>query len=61
MGDKTGTGDLGAANDVAIVWPREGTPPWLVAVYLSAPDAKPEEREAVIAEAARLVTKAFAP
>ncbi len=61
VGDKTGTGDLGAANDVAIVWPREGTPPWLVAVYLSAPDAKPEEREAVIAEAARLVVNAFAP
>jgi beta-lactamase class A len=61
VGDKTGTGDLGAANDVAIVWPHEGARPWLVAVYLSAPDAKPEEREAVIAEAARLVGKAFAP
>lgn len=61
VGDKTGTGDLGAANDVAIVWLREGAKPWLIAVYVSSPDAEPEEREAVIAEAARLVAKAFAP
>jgi len=61
VGDKTGTGALGAANDVAIVWPRKGAKPWLVAVFSSVPDAKPEEREAVIAEAARLVDRAFAP
>ncbi|HVE17279.1 MAG TPA: class A beta-lactamase [Chthoniobacterales bacterium] len=35
VGDKTGTGGLGAANDVAIVWPKEGSAPWLVAVFYS--------------------------
>jgi beta-lactamase class A len=59
VGDKTGTGARGAANDVAIVWPGEGAKPWLVAVFYSAPDAQPKEREAVIAEAARLVAAAF--
>jgi len=34
VGDKTGTGDHGTANDVAIVWPP-GRGPILVAVYLT--------------------------
>jgi beta-lactamase class A len=59
VGDKTGTGGLGAANDVAIVWPKEGATPWLVAVFYSAPAAKPAEREAVIAAAGKLVAEAF--
>lgn len=56
VGDKTGTGERGAANDVAIVWPEDGEKPWVVAVYFDAPKATPAERDAVIAEAARLVT-----
>lgn len=31
--DKTGTGERGAANDVALVWPP-GRAPWVVALYL---------------------------
>ncbi len=34
VGDKTGTGERGAVNDVAIVWPP-GRAPWVVACYLS--------------------------
>lgn len=34
VGDKTGTGPNGAANDVAIAWPP-GRPPILIAAYLS--------------------------
>jgi len=34
VGDKTGTGERGAANDVAIAWPP-GRPPLLIASYLS--------------------------
>jgi beta-lactamase class A len=60
IGDKTGTGERGAANDVAVVWPKEGTAPWLVAAFYSAPDATPAERDTVIAEAARIVAKAWA-
>jgi beta-lactamase class A len=60
VGDKTGTGERGAANDVAVVWTKNGFAPWLVAVFYSAPDATPAERDAVIAEAGRLVAQAFA-
>lgn len=60
VGDKTGTGERGAANDVAIVWPHEGAAPWLIAVYYVVPDAEPETRDAVIAEAARIVSDRFA-
>lgn len=34
VGDKTGSGQRGAVNDVAIVWPP-GRAPWVVACYLS--------------------------
>jgi beta-lactamase class A len=40
-GDKTGTGENGACNDVAVIWPTQCAP-WFVASYLSestAPDA----------------------
>jgi beta-lactamase class A len=60
VGDKTGTGERGAANDVAVVWTKNGFAPWLVAVFYSAPDATPAERDAVIAEAGRLVARALA-
>lgn len=52
--DKTGTGDYGTANDVAITWTDHGTP--IVIAALSgkpAPDAKPDE--ALIADAAKVV------
>lgn len=32
VGDKTGSGDYGVANDVAVVWPP-GKAPWIVAVF----------------------------
>jgi beta-lactamase class A len=34
VGDKTGTGERGAVNDVAIAWPP-GRPPVLIAAYMS--------------------------
>ena len=42
VGDKTGAGDHGSSNDVAVIWP-EGRAPVIVAVYLTettAPDAQ---------------------
>lgn len=32
VGDKTGSGDYGVANDVAIIWPP-GKAPWIVVIY----------------------------
>lgn len=55
VGDKTGTcgfGENGAANDVAIVWPPDG-PPFVLAVYIDRPTARPEEVEAAITQIGR--------
>jgi len=59
VGDKTGTGERGAANDVAVVWPKKKAAPWFVTVFYSAPDATPSERDATIAEAGRIVAREF--
>ena len=58
-GDKTGTGERGAANDVAFAVPP-GRQPVLIASYLSAPAATPAIRNAAHASVARLVARAFA-
>jgi beta-lactamase class A len=54
VGDKTGTGAHGTANDIAVLW-RPHRAPLVLAVYTTQPaqDAKP--RNAVLAEAARVV------
>ncbi|MBV8259965.1 MAG: class A beta-lactamase [Paraburkholderia sp.] len=50
VGDKTGTGDRGTANDIAIVWPT-GRAPILVATYLTgATRANSAQRDAAIAK-----------
>jgi beta-lactamase class A len=53
-GDKTGTGVNGAANDVAIAWPPNGSP-ILIAAYLSESDASPAARNAAHADIARTI------
>lgn len=53
-GDKTGTGALGTANDIAIAWPP-GRAPVTIAVYLTECDASLDARNAAIADVARLV------
>lgn len=57
-GNKTGTGDNGSTNDVAIIWPP-GRAPILMAVYFTGSTIKPDAREAVVADVARIVSKAF--
>ncbi|MBN3758069.1 class A beta-lactamase [Paraburkholderia sp. Tr-20389] len=55
VGDKTGTGERGTSNDIAIVWPA-GRPPLLVAVYLTgATKAGAAQRDAAIAKVGALV------
>ncbi|ACC70353.1 class A beta-lactamase [Paraburkholderia phymatum] len=55
VGDKTGTGERGTSNDIAIVWPA-GRPPVLVAVYLTgATQTSAAQRDAAIAKVGALV------
>ena len=58
-GDKTGTGERGAANDVAIVWGPGGRPPILIAAYLSDSTATLEALSAAHARIGRIVASAF--
>jgi beta-lactamase class A len=59
VGDKTGTCENGATNDVAIAWPP-GRAPILVAAYFTGSPRSPGERNAALAEAARVVAEALA-
>lgn len=59
VGDKTGTGFNGAANDVAIAWPPNGRPV-LIAAYLSESDVSPAARDAAHAGIASAVTSRLA-
>jgi beta-lactamase class A len=52
-GDKTGTNDVGCANDVAITWPP-GRAPLIIASYLDHAGGTAKERDAVHAEVARI-------
>ena len=54
VGDKTGAGDHGARNDVAIAWPP-GRKPILVAAYLTNSKLNAVGRDAVLAEVGRIV------
>ena len=54
VGDKTGTGGRGTANDVAILWPP-GRAPVLVAVFLTGATVDGDGRERTIAEVGRSI------
>jgi beta-lactamase class A len=58
VGDKTGTGEAGAVNDLAIAWPP-GRAPILVAAYLSDSDADFARLVRAHAEIGRLVAQAI--
>jgi beta-lactamase class A len=53
VGDKTGTGDNNATNDVAVLWPP-GRKPLLVAAYFVGSQAPSDAREAILAEVGKL-------
>lgn len=52
VGDKTGTGDWGRANDVAVLWPPRGAP-LVIAVLTERPDREAAAADALVAEATR--------
>ena len=56
VGDKTGTGDYGAANDVAVIWPSKGSPIFL-AVFTSRSTPKAEPKDAFVAAAAKIAMR----
>jgi beta-lactamase class A len=56
-GDKTGTGNNGATNDVAIAWPK-AKPPLLIAAYSVGSSASTEQLSEMLANAARLIVAA---
>ena len=59
VGDKTGSGDHGASNDIAIARPPRGAP-ILIVVFSVDADGPDERRSATIAEAGRIVAGTFA-
>jgi beta-lactamase class A len=60
VADKTGTGDHGTANDIAVAWTSEA--PIIVVCYLTgAEHATPAARDAAIAKAGRLIVGEFRP
>ncbi len=54
VGDKTGSGDCGTTNDVAVLWPPQGGP-MVLAVYFTQPRKDAPPRKDVLAAATRLV------
>ncbi len=59
IGDKTGTGGNGSANDVAVAWPP-GRAPVFVTAYYTGSKISDEARSAVIAAASRIVSAGLA-
>lgn len=57
--DKTGTGARGAVNDVALVFPPGGRPPWVVVALQSGSAAPADALAAVHAEAMRRLVRAW--
>ena len=53
-GDKTGTGDYGSTNDIAVLWPPQRAPVTL-AIYLTGTVRDAGPRNEVVAQAARIV------
>jgi beta-lactamase class A len=60
VADKTGTGERGARNDVAIAWPPNRAP-ILIASYLSDSTAPPSPLDAAHAALARLIAHELSP
>ncbi|NKJ49689.1 class A beta-lactamase [Burkholderia sp. SG-MS1] len=58
VGDKTGTGERGTANDIAILWPP-GRGPVLVTVYLTETDGDAARSNAAIANVGALVAESI--
>lgn len=54
IGDKTGGGQYGTANDIAVIWPTNRVPV-IVSIYTTQNDINAKARNDIIASAARIV------
>ncbi|WP_030019754.1 hypothetical protein [Streptomyces monomycini] len=52
MADKTGAGDYGTLNDIAIAWPTESAPPVVVSIMSSKPAKDAAYDQQLLARAA---------
>ena len=58
VGDKTGTGTSGEANDIAVTWPP-GRQPLIISVYTAPTDPTAQPNNKVVASAAATLAKAL--
>jgi beta-lactamase class A len=58
VADKTGAGDYGSVNDIAIIWPP-GKAPIVLAIYLTQPGKDDKLRPEIHGEVAKVVIEAF--
>lgn len=56
VGDKTGSGDYGTTNDIAVIWP-ENRAPLILVTYFTQPEKNAKPRKDVLASAAKIVTE----
>jgi beta-lactamase class A len=59
VGDKTGSGEKGTANDIAVIWPSSGRQPILVSAYLTGSPGEAENRNATLAAVGRAVAESL--
>jgi len=57
-GDKTGSGENGTANDIAVTWPPRRSPIF-VAAYLTQASGSVEDENAVLAKVGRAIAAEF--
>ncbi|WP_163826519.1 class A beta-lactamase [Proteus vulgaris] len=58
VGDKTGSGDYGTTNDIAIIWP-ENQAPLILVVYFTQQKQNAKPRKDIIVKATEIVTKEY--
>jgi len=58
VGDKTGSGDYGTTNDIAVIWPGNAAPV-VLAIYFTQPAKEAPMRAEVVASAARIIAEHF--
>jgi beta-lactamase class A len=58
IGDKTGSGDNGTSNDIAICWPPN-RPPVLVTTYFTGSRASDTDRSAALAQVGYIISASF--
>ncbi|MEU7148874.1 class A beta-lactamase [Streptomyces sp. NPDC045456] len=59
VADKTGTGDYGTLNDIAIAWPAESVPPLVISILSSKPEKDAAYDQNLLARAAEYVVAAL--